>query len=110
MLSDGCDKVLVVLTRPKGYIKECRKSDILIARRIEKKYPAVARALVHRYKKYNRSVKLCEELEKQGRAVILRPEHPLKSMEKDVKVLRRSWQEGYDLAAERMSEIKALFH
>ena len=71
---------------------------------------SVARALVHRYKKYNRSVKLCEELEKQGRAVILRPEHPLKSMEKDVKVLRRSWQEGYDLAAERMSEIKALFH
>lgn len=55
-------------------------------------------------------MKLCEELEKQGRAVILRPEHPLKSMEKDVKVLRRSWQEGYDLAAERMSEIKALFH
>lgn len=110
VLSDGCDKVLVVLTRPKGYIKECRKSDILIARRIEKKYPAVARALVHRYKKYNRSVKLCEELEKQGRVVILRPEHPLKSMEKDVKVLRRSWQEGYDLAAERMSEIKALFH
>lgn len=110
VLSDGNEKVLVVLTRPKGYIKACRRSDILIARSIEKKYPAIARALVNRYKKYNRSVKLCEELEKQGRAVLLRPETPLKSLEKDVKVLRQSWQAGYDQAMKHMDEIKALFH
>jgi len=71
---------------------------------------AIARALVNRYKKYNRSVKLCEELEKQGRAVLLRPETPLKSLEKDVKVLRQSWQAGYDQAMEHLDEIKALFH
>ena len=50
VLSDGNEKVLVVLTRPKGYIKACRRSDILIARSIEKKYPAIARALVNRPK------------------------------------------------------------
>ena len=71
---------------------------------------AIARALVNRYKKYNRSIKLCEELEKQGRAVLLRPETPLKSLEKDVKVLRQSWQAGYDQAMEHLDEIKALFH
>ena len=55
-------------------------------------------------------VKLCEELEKQGRAVLVRPETPLKSLEKDVKVLRQSWQAGYDQATKHMDEIKALFH
>jgi hypothetical protein len=42
--------------------------------------------------------------------VLLRPETPLKSLEKDVKVLRQSWQAGYDQAMEHLDEIKALFH
>lgn len=109
VLGDGNEKVLIVLTRPKGYLKACRRSDIMAARRIEKKYPQIARGLVNRYKKYNRSVRLCEQLEEQGRAVILRPDTALQSLEKDIHVLRSTWQSGYDKAMEHMDEIKALF-
>lgn len=109
VLGDGNEKVLIVLTRPKGYLKACRRSDIMAARRIEKKYPQIARGLVNRYKKYNRSVRLCEKLEEQGKAVILRPDTPLESLEKNIDVLRSTWQSGYDKAMERMDEIRALF-
>jgi predicted patatin/cPLA2 family phospholipase len=109
VLEDGNDKVLIVLTRTKDYKKACGKKDIVAARQIEKKYPQIARALVNRYRKYNHSLEVCRQLEEQGRAVVIRPDIPLESLEKDVDVLRSSWQCGYDKAIERMDEIKALF-
>lgn len=109
LLQDGNEKALIVLTRPKGYIKSCRRSDIAAARMVEKKYPEISRAIVHRYRKYNHSVKLCEKLEQEGRAVIIRPDGPVESMEKDVQVLRRTWQEGYDKAMENMGRIRMLW-
>lgn len=109
LLRDGNEKALIVLTRPKGYIKACRRSDIIAARMLQKKYPKISRAIVHRYRKYNDSVKLCEKLEQEGRAVIIRPEGPVESLEKDVDVLRRTWQEGYDKASENMERIRALW-
>ncbi len=109
VLADGNDKVLIVLTRQKGYFKSCRKRDIMIARRMERRYPAAARCLVNRHRKYNHSVRVCERLEEQGKAVILRPDAALDSMEKDVKVLRRTWQNGYDKAMERIGQIRSLF-
>ncbi len=109
LLKDGNEKALIVLTRPRGYLKSCRKSDIVAARMIEKKYPEIAKAICNRYKKYNRSVKLCEKLEAEGRAVLIRPDGPLESLEKNVDTLKANWQQGYDKAVEKMDRIKALF-
>lgn len=109
LLRDGNEKALIVLTRPKGYMKACRRSDIIAARMVEKKYPEISRAIVHRYRKYNHSLSLCEKLEQEGRAVIIRPDGPVESFEKDVEVLRRTWQEGYDKARENMERIRALW-
>lgn len=39
---------------------------------------------LNRYEAYNETVAFCEELERQGKAIILRPEHPIESMEKDL--------------------------
>lgn len=109
VLEDGNQKVLIVLTRPKGFRKECGRSDRMAARMVEKKYPVIAHQLRTRYKKYNKSVAECERLEREGKAVILRPEESLNSYEKDVSILRRTYQSGYDMAMERMKEIKSLF-
>lgn len=109
MLQDGNDKMLIVLTRPKGYLKSCKRSDIVAARMIERKYPEIAREICNRYKKYNHSIKLCEKLEAEGRAVIIRPDGPLESFEKDVQVLHDTWQSGYDQAMEKMEQIRKLF-
>lgn len=109
LLADGNEKALIVLTRPAGYQKECRRSDRLVARAIHRKYPVIARQVVTRYKRYNQSVLWCEKLEREGKALILRPTEPLDSYEKDVKKLRKTYESGYRLAMERIEEIKALF-
>ncbi len=108
-LEDGNQKLLIVLTRPRGYLKQCRRSDRFAARVVRKRYPVIAHQLLNRYQKYNASVKLCEQLEEQGKAVVIRPEYPIESLEKDVEVLRESYRMGYRLAMERMDRIQQLF-
>ena len=63
--------------------------------------------LLVRHKIYNKQVQFCEELERRGKAIIIRPKEKLDSFERDTKVLRETWQSGYDTAMERMDEIKA---
>lgn len=109
LVLDGNNKALIVLTRPKGFQKECRRSDRLIARAVHHKYPVIARQLCTRYKKYNQSVLRCEKMEKDGSAVIIRPSGPIHSYEKDVAKLRQTYEQGYNMAMARMDEIKELF-
>lgn len=109
LLEDGNEKALIVLTRPKGFRKECKRSDRIVAKALQKKYPTVSRLLCTRYKKYNQSVAECERLEREGKAIILRPKDVIHSYEKDVKVLKKTYKQGYDMAMERIEEIKALF-
>ena len=106
---DGHHKALIVLTRPEGYRKACGRSDRFAAGVLRRRYPAIADNLLHRYKTYNESVQICEKMQEEGNAVLIRPSEPLSSFEKDTDVLRRSYQMGYDMAMNRMDEIKALF-
>ena len=106
---DGHHKALIVLTRPEGYRKACGRSDRFAAGVLRRRYPAIADNLLHRYKTYNESVQICEKMQEEGNAVLIRPSEPLNSFEKDTDVLRRSYQMGYDMAMNRMDEIKALF-
>lgn len=108
MLEDGVEKMLIVLTRPEGFIKSCGKKDKIVAKIIKSKYPKIAYEVLNRYKKYNESVKMCEKLEKDGKAIVLRPETSMSSYEKDTKVLRNYYEQGYRLAKARMKEIKEL--
>ncbi|MMZ66185.1 hypothetical protein D1872_286590 [compost metagenome] len=65
--------------------------------------------MLTRHEKYNETVFFCEQLEREGKAVIIRPERPLRSFEKDIHTLKDSCQHGYDLAISRMSDIQGLF-
>lgn len=109
LLADGNEKALIVLTRPAGYRKACRRSDRLVARAVHRRYPVIAKKVLTRYKRYNQSVLWCEKLEREGKALILRPKEPLDSYEKDVRKLRKTYESGYRLAMERIEEIRALF-
>ena len=108
MLEDGVEKMLIVLTRPEGFVKSCGKKDKIVAKIIKSKYPKIAYEVLNRYKKYNESVKMCEKLEKEGKAIVLRPETSMSSYEKDTTVLRDYYEQGYRLAKARMKEIKEL--
>lgn len=103
---DGCDKVLVVLTQPKGYQKRLGKYDKIGARVLAHKYPAMSEAILSRPDRYNESVKRCEELEKEGKAMILRPNYSLNSFEENVKKLEASYWHGYRMTREKIKRIR----
>ena len=108
-INDGNDKLLIFLTQPKGYKKELSKKNVLVAKLLNNKYPNLKDALLNRHDSYNETVRFCEELEKQGKALILRPEFSLESFEKDVDKLKANYNHGYDLATKRINDIKKLF-
>lgn len=76
-IADGNRFHVVVLTRNAGYRKEpFGHAGFLKA--VFRKYPAVAEAMLCRHEIYNRQLALCEQLEKEGRAAIIRPLEPLR--------------------------------
>lgn len=108
-IADGCEKNLVILTRQKGYVKELNFGVKMAARSVRKKYPKFAELLLRRHNEYNETVKYVEELERQGKVVVLRPEYPLKSRERDLEQIKKNYKHGYDMMLARLDDIKKLF-
>ncbi len=105
-LEDGCDKVIIVLTQPRGYVKRFGKYDKMGARMLGRRYPNIKRAILERPERYNEAVKYCESLAKEGRAMIFRPNHLLNSFESDVRKLEMAYWHGYRMTKEKMKKIK----
>lgn len=108
-IKDGNKKHLIVLTRTSDYRKESSKSTRMTAHLMRKKYPKLAEAILQRHISYNKTVDFCNQLEKDGKAVVIRPEIPIHSFEKDTEKLEFAYNEGVRLAKERIGEIKQLF-
>ncbi len=106
-LADGNEKLIVVLTQPKGFQKELSTSNKLAARAIKRRFPELSKALMARPDKYNETLKLIDRLEVEGRAMVFRPEYKLESFEKSVEQLRKNYEHGIERCKERMSEIRA---
>ena len=107
-LGQGYEKLVVVLTRNKGYRKS--ESSMQLARLFYRKYPEIVKALSERNSLYNRSMELVEKLEDEGRIIVIRPERPVDvgRMEKDTDKLRALYDEGYSEAEKMLSDIKTM--
>ena len=105
-LKDGCSKTVIILTQPEGFVKKCGKGNIAMSQLIRRKYPEIEMRLLVRHKIYNKQTEFCNELERRGKAVIFRPPYKLDSFEKDEKVLRAVWQEGYEMGKSRADEVR----
>lgn len=101
LLSKGCDKVVVILTRDKNYRK--KPTSEKITRLFYNKYPYLANRILKRHEDYNQSVKKLEELENDGRAFVIRPSKPIKI--KRVEADPDKLQEVYDFG---VNDCKAL--
>lgn len=110
--ADGHDKMLIVLTRPESYKKELSRSNVMAAKVLKRKYPNMVKPLMTRHELYNEEVDYCNQLEKEGRAVILRPteEVQIDSFEKDLKKIERIYDFGYDLAMKNLDKIRKLLN
>ena len=96
---EGCDKVVVILTRPKE--PRVPGSDPKLARMIQKKYPKAAEGMRNRYKTYNAQLARAEELEKEGKVLILAPDNieGMTTLKRDVEAMEKLYQKGYRDAA-----------
>lgn len=68
----GCDKVVLILTKPKD-VRRTPKKDKLLASRIQRKYPLAAEKLRCRADQYNQGITLAKEYEKSGQVLIIAP-------------------------------------
>lgn len=101
----GYEKNLVVLTRPRGYIKKPENN--LLANLYYRKYPAFVTALRNRYAVYNRTLKYIEQQEKQGNILVLRPSESISvgRMEQDPERLKQMYELGKNDAGQMLDAI-----
>jgi len=106
-LDQGCDKLIVVLTRPRSYVRRPDKLMGLIRRRY-RDYPAFIKAMEGRAERYNADRAELFRLEREGRALVIAPESTLgvSRTERDTEKLRLLWGAGYQTAVDRLEEIR----
>lgn len=74
----GCDKVIVVLTQPEGFIKrKISNKKIKTVKFIFRKYPKLVERMLNRHNDYNECIEYINELEKEGKAFVIRPSEKL---------------------------------
>ena len=104
---DKCDRVIVVLTRPRHYR---RKPDHLLKliRKRYRAYPKFVAAMENRAAVYNRDREALFRAEREGKLLVMAPESTLgvARTERDTEKLRLLWAAGYQTAADRMEEIR----
>lgn len=106
-LDQGCEHVVVVLTRPREYR---RKPDqmIRLIRKQYQEYPKFVQTMETRAQRYNENREQLFALEQEGKALVIAPKSTLGvgRIERDTEKLRLLWAEGYQMAVERMDEIR----
>lgn len=109
-LEQGCGRVVVVLTRERGFVKSPEPARRLYARKY-RRYPGVVRMLDRRHTVYNQTLDYLRELEKEGRALVIAPEKPLGigRYEKHVDKLRAAYDLGYTDTKALAARLRAFF-
>jgi len=103
-ISDGCDKLVVILTKPLDYVKEKEKARYIYPFFL-KKYPQIIKALGNRHTVYMNSIKYLNELEKAGKAVIISPtqNHKISTATKKVEILEAFYHLGFNDALRKIA-------
>lgn len=105
-IEDGNNKNIIVLTRNKEYRKGPVKNKAIIKLKY-KKYPKLIETILNRYKHYNETLDYIEQLEKEGKVIVIRPSLPIKvgRCEKDPEKLRALFNNGYEDAKKYFEKI-----
>ena len=106
----GCDRVVVILTRERGYVRGQEKFQTLMDRWY-RRYPAFCAAMGRRAEIYNETRARLFQLEREGRVLVLAPNNTrdFSRTERDLHKIKALWQDGYDQAAARLDEIEAFW-
>lgn len=93
----GCDKVILLLTRPKDQLR-LSGHDPKLAKMIQSKYPHAAEQLRQRANKYNAGVALAKAYEMDGHVLIIAPEDTfgVNTLTRDAVKLKQLYQAGFE--------------
>lgn len=103
-IETGHEANVVISTRNKGWRESGR--DHKQPKFIYRNYPRLRVALSRRIEAYNRQLDLVDELEEQGKILVIRPVEPIVvgRMEKDVDKLEHLYEEGFRLGEQFVKE------
>jgi predicted patatin/cPLA2 family phospholipase len=104
----GCDKHIVISTKEKGYVRKPAPGwQVWLAKRVYKD-KTIAENLKLRHVRYNEQWAKIEQLEKEGKALVLRPgkDMGITRYTTNAKKLKPWFQLGYDETFARLDEIK----
>ena len=104
-LADGCDRLLVVLTRPVDFVKKPEHFRAAYTR-VLRAYPQIVEELEKRAQAYNRGVEKARALEKAGKAILLAPtaKNNTTAFTKNRQKLEALYREGYEAAQKALSK------
>lgn len=108
-LEDGCDYLIIVLTRDREYSKK-PESFRGIYSKVFKKYPKMIECLDNRHLMYNETLTFIKQLEQDGKALVIAPSHPLdiSRFEKNMDKLNDLYQLGYNDTLKKLNIIQKL--
>lgn len=106
-LDKGCDKIVVVMTKPKGAPPtDYHKYKPLIKKMYSKNYPEFADMLLKRSVYYSAQVSYLNRLEEEGKAFVIRPDENLVAhFESDSAKLEKGYQAGYDKMSKMYEDL-----
>jgi predicted patatin/cPLA2 family phospholipase len=103
----GMDKLVVILTRPRDYVKESSGQEKL-TKAVYRNYPELVNLLLTRHEKYNEDFQRIIELEKQGKVMAYYPKNnlPVRRIEKEKSALEKTYETGFNDGQKSMEKLK----
>ena len=100
--------VVVSTHYPGEIVTDFRKYRMILNPMFKRKYPDLFRALMLRYKRYEKMFVEMEKLEKKGSLLIFRPEQEVcEFFATDRSQLDETYNMGFEYAKRRMDDLKA---
>lgn len=97
-IDQGYKHAVVVLTRHRGYRKE--EKPLRIPSFVYSRYPQLREALRTRGERYNAQLAMVEQLEQEGRIIVVRPNHPVEvaRIETNMDKMNELYCHGFEMA------------
>lgn len=103
----GCDKVVVILTRKRDYVKKTDRSVKAVAA-LYRRYPKLVKSMKNRAASYNQCMKELYQAEREKKAFVIAPEDlfGVGRLESSPEKLLQLYEEGYYQAKENMHALR----
>ena len=110
-IEDGCDRIIVVLTRQSGYTKTTSRSTKAIAYSYRNQYPKLTETMLTRASRYNESLKGLDQYVKEGRIITIQPttSQGFSRLEKDKNKILSMYNDGFNQCYELLDTIKEFY-